>query len=63
MEYQRLGKGSQRYLARVFGCARQIIVNGGKELQATDFKPDYSRQRKLGGGRKKKKSPNLAWSS
>lgn len=63
MEYQRLGRGSQRYIARVFGGARQVIVNGVKELQAIDFKPDYSRQRKSGGGRKKKKSPNLNWSN
>lgn len=61
MEYQRLGRGSQRYLARVFGAARQVIVNGVKELQAIDFEPDHSRQRKSGGGRKKKKQPNLNW--
>lgn len=54
MEYQRLGRGSQRYLSRVFESSRQVIVNGVKELVATDFKPDCSRQRKLGGGRKKR---------
>jgi len=55
MEYIRLGRGSQRYLAKTFGCARQIIVDGVKEVQSTDFKPDYTRQRCKGGGRKKKK--------
>ena len=55
MEYIRLGRGSQRYLAKTFGCARQIIVNGVKEIQSPDFKPDYTRQRSKGGGRKKKK--------
>lgn len=55
MEYIRLGRGSQRYLAQTFGCARQIIVNGVKEIQSPDFKPDYTRQRRKGAGRKKKK--------
>lgn len=57
MEYIRLGRGSQRYLAKTFGCARQIIVDGVKEIQSPDFKPDYTRQRSKGGGRKKKKIP------
>jgi hypothetical protein len=54
-EYLKLGKGSQRYLASVFGCARQIIVNGVKEVLAPDFVPDYTRQRHIGGGRKKRR--------
>ena len=54
-EYLKLGRGSQRYLAEVFACARQIIVDGVKEVSSLDFKPDYSRQRSVGGGRKKKK--------
>lgn len=53
-EYLQLGEGSQRYLAKLFGCARQTIVNGLKDLQSTDFKVDYARQRKVGGGRKKR---------
>ena len=56
-EYLQLGKGSQRYLSEVFSCARQVIINGVKELQSPDFKADYSRQRKKGAGRKKKKIP------
>lgn len=57
MEYIRLGYGSQRYLAKTFGCARQIIINGVKEIQSTDSPLDYTRQRRKGGGRKKKKIP------
>jgi len=56
-EYLKLGPGSQRYLAKLFGCSRQTIVNGLKELKTSDFKVDYSRQRKVGGGRKKRKLP------
>ena len=58
MEYLRLGRGSQRYLAEIFACARQVIVNGVKELQSDDYEPDYTRQRRKGGGRKKKKTPS-----
>lgn len=53
-EYLQLGPGSQRYLAKLFGCARQTIANGVKDLESTDFKVDYSRDRKPGGGRKKR---------
>jgi biotin operon repressor len=53
-EYLQLGPGSQRYLSKLFDCSRQTIINGVKELEATDFKVDYSRQRKVGGGRKKR---------
>ncbi len=56
-EYLQLGVGSQRYLSDSFGCARQVIINGVKEVQSSDFNPDYSRQRKHGAGRKKKKIP------
>jgi hypothetical protein len=58
-EYLKLGVGSQRYLADVFGCARRIIVDGVKEVQSPDFVPDYARQRSIGAGRKKKKFPSL----
>lgn len=57
MEYERLGKGSQRYISRVFKCDRKTITTGLKELEASDYKVDYSRQRASGGGRKKKKNP------
>jgi hypothetical protein len=54
-EYLSLGNGSQRYLSRVFDCSRNTINKGTKEVKASDFQPDYSMQRKEGGGRKKKK--------
>ncbi len=54
MEYERLGVGSKRYLARVFGAARQTIRKGVRELSADNYQADYSRQRKAGGGRKKR---------
>ncbi len=57
MEYERLGKGSQRYLSRVFKCDRRTITKGLNELQTSDYQIDYSRQRLSGGGRKKKKRP------
>lgn len=54
-EYLSLGKGSQRYLSRVFNCSRNTIHKGEKEVSASDFKADYTLQRAEGGGRKKKK--------
>ena len=54
-EYLELGPGSQRYLADVFSCSRHTIKKGVNQVSAPDFKPDYSRQRVQGGGRKKKK--------
>lgn len=53
-EYLQLGPGSQRYLSRLFGCSRETIKSGLKDLEVNDFKVDYSRQRKVGGGRKKR---------
>lgn len=58
MEYLRLGVGSQRYLASVFSCSRKTILKGVRELAATNYEGDYSRQREVGGGRKKKKPPS-----
>ncbi len=56
MEYERLGVGSKRYLARVFGCDRKTINKGLRELADDNYQADYTRQRRVGGGRKKKKS-------
>lgn len=56
-EYFKLGRGSQRYLSQAFGCARQVIVDGIKEIQTPDFVADYTRERRKGGGRKKKSVP------
>ena len=58
MEFERLGRGSKRYISRVFGCARQTIDKGLAELSAHDHVGHYGRQRAAGGGRKKKKLPN-----
>lgn len=44
-EYLTLGPGSQRYLAKVFGCSRQTIKKGVEQLNSADFTADYSRQR------------------
>lgn len=55
-EYLSLGVGSQRYLSRIFGCSRNTILKGNKEVSAPGFQPDYSMQRERGGGRKKKKT-------
>ena len=55
MEFNRLGIGSKRYLARVFGAARQTIRKGLQELSENNYEADYSRQRETGGGRKKKR--------
>jgi hypothetical protein len=54
MEYERLGVGSKRYLARTFGCDRKTINKGLRELAAENYQADYSRQREAGGGRKKR---------
>lgn len=55
MEFERLGEGSKHYLARVFGCGRQTIRKGLRELSENNYETDYTRQRVEGGGRKKKK--------
>jgi hypothetical protein len=59
-EYRCLGKGSQRYLAMLYKCSRNRITRGCVELSALEaaaLSVDYSRQRKIGGGAKKKKLP------
>lgn len=53
IEYKSLGRGSQRYLAEVFSCSRITITKGCREIEGTAI--DYSRQRRKGGGAKKKK--------
>ncbi len=56
IEYASMGRGSQRYIAEVFGCCRKTLIKGRKELEAAGEEAiDYSRQRKAGGGAKKKK--------
>jgi len=57
MEHERLGRGSKRYLSRVFQCDRKTINRGLQELAATNYHCDYSRHWAVGGGRKKKSNP------
>ncbi len=58
MEYERLGKGSRTYISLVYKCSRHRIITACKELhllrEANEL-PDYTWQRKPGGGVKKKK--------
>lgn len=57
VEYERLGRSSQRYMMQVFSCSHHTIVKGCRELANQEVERiDYTRQRKAGGGRKKKKS-------
>lgn len=57
VEYERLGRGSQRYMMKVFSCSHHTIVKGIRELSSEEVEQiDYTRQRKAGGGRKKKRS-------
>ncbi len=53
-EYKRLGKGSQRYLSRVFECSRHRIRRGFLEIESSSPLSDAYGQRKPGGGRKKR---------
>lgn len=56
LEYESLGMGSQRYLMKIFSCSHHTITKAKRELaSSTVGQIDYSRQRKAGGGRKKKK--------
>lgn len=57
MEFERLGVGSKRYLCRVFGCDHRTLNKGLFELQSVGYQVDYSRQRRAGGGRKKRACP------
>ena len=54
MEYLRLGVGSQRYMAKIFSCSRKTILKGVRELAENNYEVDYSKQRAVGGGRKKR---------
>jgi hypothetical protein len=54
-EYLHLSKGSQRYLSSIFECSRHTIRKGVEEIQKGNSSISYTRQRKVGGGRKKKK--------
>ena len=58
MEYERLGKGSRTCISLVYKCSRNRIISACEELRLlreSNELPDYTRQRKPGGGVKKKK--------
>ena len=56
LQYKQLGEGSQRYLADIFNCSRITITNGLHEIAQGDASTfDYTHQRQVGGGRKKKR--------
>jgi hypothetical protein len=56
LQYKQLGQGSQRYLAEIFQCSRITITEGLRELESGESSVfDYGRERKAGGGRKKKR--------
>lgn len=57
-EYKRLGVGSQHYLSEVFSCSRMRIRRGLKEIESGGLSSDNHRQRKVGGGRKKRSKPS-----
>lgn len=62
LEYLRFGKGSCLYLSQFYSTTRRRILNGSKELlmlESLNSKADYTRQRKEGGGAKKKSNRNL----
>jgi hypothetical protein len=57
MEYICLGRGSKSYMCAVYKCSHHRITLGYTEirlLQGSAGVADYTRQRKVGGGAKKK---------
>ena len=64
MEYERLGNRSRTYISEIFKCSRNRIISACEELRSlreANELPDYGRQRKPGGGVKKKEIalPNI----
>ena len=57
-----LGYGGITYIAGVLGCSAKTIERGAKELDGLPDDPVAGRIRAVGGGRKKRSSPNLSWS-
>lgn len=56
LEALKLGRGGTTYISKVLGVNRNTIMQGIKELTATSqpLPLQASRQRRQGGGRKKK---------
>ena len=63
-EAKRLGRGGGVYISQLFGCTREVIIDGKKELEIISEQgkdPLLGRCRRKGGGRKQKEEvlPNL----
>ena len=61
MEYLRFGKGCGLYLSQFYQTSRQRVIKGYKELILLEQEnqiADYTRQRIVGGGAKKKNIRN-----
>ena len=56
LESRKLGYGGQSYISNLFGITRYRILVGVKELANPELLADIpaGKQRRLGGGRKKK---------
>jgi hypothetical protein len=52
IEAIKLGHGGQQYMARLFGCSRNTVAEGIKELETLPDNSGYERRvRRVGGGR------------
>ena len=58
LEAVRLGRGGTRYIAELLGCSTRTIERGVAELDALPHDPAAGRERRPGGGRKKKSNPS-----
>ena len=57
-----LGYGGITYIAGVLGCSAKTIERAANELDGLPDDPVAGRIRAVGGGRKKRSSPNPSWS-
>ena len=57
-----LGYGGITYIAGVLGCSAKTIERAANELDSLPDDPVAGRIRAVGGGRKKRSSPNPSWS-
>lgn len=56
LETLKLGRGGQTYISELLGISRPVIIKGQRELQEPEQLSQLApgRQRRVGGGRKKK---------
>lgn len=57
LEARRVGYGGITYIAGLLGCSKRTIARGLQELKHLPNDPAGHRDRRVGGGRKKKLSP------